>query len=492
MTNYKFSKSSFLKGLQCEKQLYLYKHHYDWQDPVSESQQAIFDRGTNVGLLARDLFPGGVDVSPPTHRDYDIATQNTLQEIDNGAEILYEPSFIYNDVLVALDILIKDKDKWKAYEVKSSTSIKNVNILDASVQYYVIKNSGIDLNDISIVYLNNQYIKQGDLELDQLFNKDSVLDKVLEQQNFIEKKIERFKNLIKEKDIPDIDIGPHCDDPYTCSFYGHCWEHIPEYSIFNISRLRADQKFDLYNQGIVNLEDVPKDYNLSDSQRMQVDSHNRNERIIDKPAIRDFLSSLSYPLYFMDFETFMPAVPLYDDSRPYQQIPFQYSLHYQEDHHSELEHFEFLGEPHNDPRILFIENLLRDTEGEGVLLVYNQAFEATRLKEIARDFPQYANDIEERLTRIKDLMMPFQKKYYYVPEMKGSYSIKNILPALVPEMSYRGMDISEGGEAMIAFESLLNENDPKAREKIRKNLLEYCKMDTMVMVKILTVLLENE
>ena len=489
MSNYKFSKSSFLKGIQCEKQLYLYKHHYDWQDPISESQQAIFDRGTNVGLLARDLFPNGIDVSPESYRKFYEASLNTTQQIEDGAEILYEPSFIYNEVLVALDILVKENGEWKAFEVKSSTSIKNVNILDASVQYYVIKNSGIDLNDISIVYLNNQYIKQGDLELDQLFNKDSVLDKVLEQQNFIEKKIERFKNLIKEKDIPDIDIGPHCDDPYICSFHGHCWDHIPDYSVFNISRLKADQKFDLYKQGIINIEDLPNDYNLSDSQRMQVDSHINKKNIIDKPAIRDFLSSLNYPLYFMDFETFMPAVPLYDDSRPYQQIPFQYSLHYQEDHHRELEHFEFLGEPHNDPRILFIENLLRDTESEGVLLVYNQSFEATRLKEIARDFPQYANDIEERLSRIKDLMIPFQKKYYYVPEMQGSYSLKYVLPAIVPNNNYEGMPISDGGEAMIAFESLLNESDKNVIDTTRKNLLEYCKMDTMAMVEILNRLL---
>lgn len=484
MGNYKLSKSSFLKGLQCEKQLYLYKHHYDWQDPVSESQQAIFDRGTNVGLLARDLFPNGIDVSPESYRKFYEASLNTTQQIEDGAEILYEPSFIYNEVLVALDILVKENGEWKAFEVKSSTSVKDVIVLDASIQYYVIKNVGIDLKDISIVYLNNQYIRQGELNLEELFIKQSVLDQVLEHQNFIEEKIERFKDLIKEKNIPDIDIGPHCDDPYTCSFHGHCWEHIPEYSIFNISRLKADQKFDLYKQGIINIEDLPEDYNLSDSQRMQVDSHNRNERIIDKPAIRDFLSSLSYPLYFMDFETFMPAVPLYDDSRPYQQIPFQYSLHYQEDHHRELEHFEFLGEPHNDPRILFIENLLRDTEGDGNILVYNQVFETKMLKEIARDFPQYANDIEERLLRIKDLMIPFQKKYYYVPEMRGSYSLKYVLPAIVPNNNYEGMPISDGEEAMRAFESLIYENETKVIEKTRNYLLKYCKMDTLAMVEI--------
>ena len=173
----------------------------------------------------------------------------------------------------------------------------------------------------------------------------------------------------------------------------------------------------------------------------------------------------------MDFETFMPAVPLYDDSRPYQQIPFQYSLHYQEDPNSDLKHFEFLADAKGDPRIPFIENLLRDTEGEGDILVYNQSFEMSRLKEIARDFPQFANDIEERLTRIKDLMLPFQKKYFYKPEMQGSYSIKKVLPALVPDMSYDGLEIAEGGAAMNAFESLIYETDQKIIKRNKKKFV---------------------
>ena len=152
---------------------------------------------------------------------------------------------------------------------------------------------------------------------------------------------------------------------------------------------------------------------------------------------------------------------------------------------SELKHFEFLADGKSDPRILFIENLLRDTEADGDILVYNQSFEMSRLKEIARDFPQYANEIEERLTRIKDLMLPFQKKYYYKPEMKGSYSIKYVLPALVPDMSYEVLPIAEGGAAMNAFEALISETDPKVIKKTRNNLLEYCKMDTLAMVEIL-------
>ena len=331
MGSHLLSKSSFLKGIQCEKHLYLYKHHYNWKDPVSEAQQVIFDRGTNVGRLAQDLFPGGIDVAPPNPFQYAKSAQLTQEKIKEGVKVFYEASFIYDEVLVAVDILVKAGKKWKIYEVKSSTSISETYILDAAVQYYVLKNSGLDIADISIVYMNNQYVRQSKLNINELFSVESVLDLVMEQQELIEEKIERFKAVLKSKSIPEINIGPQCNDPYDCAFLGHCWNDIPEYSIFNISGLKTDKKFELFNSGIIKVNDVPEDYKLSASQRLQVESEITKKAFIDKNGIKDFLESLSYPIYFIDFETFMPAVPLYDTSRPYQQIPFQYSIHYQKD-----------------------------------------------------------------------------------------------------------------------------------------------------------------
>lgn len=479
------SKSSFLKGMQCEKQLYLFIHHYDWQDPISEAQQAILDRGKNVGILARDLFPGGIDVAPQSPFQYAKSAELTLEKISEGIKVIYEASFIHDKVLVAVDILVKSGEKWKIYEVKNSTSISEIYKLDAAVQYYVLKKSGLDIADISIVYMNNQYIRQGELSIKKLFSIKSVLDIVIEQQGLIEEKIERFKKILKFRTIPEINIGPQCNDPYSCSFLSYCWNGIPEYSVFNISGLKTDKKFELFNRGILKIEGVPKDYNLSANQRIQVDSEISKKTIIDKKRIKEFLDSISYPLYFMDFETFMPAVPLYDNSRPYQQIPFQYSLHYQEDPNSDLKHFEFLADAKGDPRLPFIEKLLKDTESDGDILVYNQSFEMSRLKEIAKDFPQFIINIEERITRIKDLMLPFQKKYFYNPEMQGSYSIKKVLPALVPDLSYDDLVIAEGGAAMNAFEILIYETDQDKIEEIRTNLLEYCKLDTLAMVEIL-------
>ncbi len=187
----------------------------------------------------------------------------------------------------------------------------------------------------------------------------------------------------------------------------------------------------------------------------------------------------------MDFETFQPAVPMFDNSRPYMQIPFQYSLHYKKNKKSTVDHYEFLAETGNDPRIKFIENLLRDTKSEGDILTYNKSFEVLRLKEIAEAFTKYKKEIEERINRVKDLMLPFQKKYYYTYKMQGSYSIKYVLPALIPELSYKDLEINEGGLASVAFESLYYETDLMKIADTRTNLLEYCKLDTFAMVKLL-------
>jgi hypothetical protein len=481
---HQLSKSSFLKGIQCEKQLYLYKHHYDWRDPISEDQQAVFTRGINVGKLAQNLFPGGVNLAPVDQFHYGQAAKLTEEKLKSSNKVFYEPSFIFDELLVAVDILVKERKKWHIYEVKSSTSVSEVYLLDTAIQYYVLSNCGLDIKDVSIVYLNNQYVRKGDLDLNELFTIESVFDLIQEYQDIIPEKISVFKKMLKGKVIPDIKIGPQCNDPYSCSFLGYCWKDIPEYSVFNISGLKTDKKFELFNSDIINIEDIPDDFNMSANQRIQVDVHKTQQTLIDSDNLKEFIDSVRYPLYYTDFETFMPAIPLYDNSRPYQQIPFQYSLFFQKDKKTEPEFFQFLGTPIEDSREAFIQSLLKNTKKKGDILVYNKSFEITRLKEIARDFPEYADEIEERILRIKDLMLPFRKKYYYKPEMKGSYSIKYVLPALVPDLSYEGMPIADGSMAMLAYESLLDEKDPQKIDEIRNNLLAYCKLDTYGMVKI--------
>ena len=464
-------------------------------DEFSEMQKAIFQRGTNVGILAQKLFPGGIDTSPKNQFDYSNCLKKTTKEIQAGSKIIYEAGSQFNEVLSIADIIVKDKNglsrrseaktEWKVYEVKSSTSISETYLNDAALQYYVLSNSGLNLKDFSIIYINNQYVRQGELDINSLFVIESVLEQIIPLQESIIENVEQLKDILIKKKMPDIDIGEQCHNPYTCGFFNYCRKHIPEDSIFDFSGMHLTKKYDLYREGIIKLDDISDDYSLSKKNKLQLEVYKSGKPQIQADEINDFIDDLNYPLHFMDFETFQPAVPLFDISRPYQQIPFQYSIHYKETERSELKHSEFLAEAGEDPRQKFVENLLEATEGSGDIIVYNKAFEITRLKELARDFPEFSEGIGERISRIKDLMLPFQRNYYYAPEMKGSYSIKAVLPALVPELSYDELEINDGGLASIAFESLFTESDMIIISETRKQLLEYCKLDTLAMVRIL-------
>lgn len=485
------SKSTFIRGLQCEKSLYLYKHHYNLKDETPAQLQAIFNQGTNVGILAQELFPNGADASPSSHFKMQESVFKTNEFIKNGETIIYEATFQHNGVLAALDILVRDNDGWKAYEVKSSTSVSDTYIYDAAIQYYTIVNSGIDLKDISIIYINNQYVKNGPINIQELFTIESVFDKVQEVLPSIPAQVENLKQVIKQEAIPNIDIGAHCDSPYSCDFKGHCWKHIPEYSIFDISNLWTSKKFQLYDQGIITLDQIDLDNNpLNANQRLQVTSELNNTTHIDKKKIAAFLEDLNYPLYFLDFETMGSAIPIYDNTRPYQQFVFQYSLHVLHKKDDEVAHFEYLAETttNEDPRIGFVKQIINDCGTSGDILVYNIGFERSKLNDLITLFPKHANEINNIINRLKDLMIPFQKRWYYTPKMKGSYSIKYVLPALVPELSYQDLEIKEGGTASTVFAQMASGDYTGDYEKTRKDLLEYCKLDTYAMVKIFEVL----
>ena len=268
---------------------------------------------------------------------------------------------------------------------------------------------------------------------------------------------------------------------------GQCWNHIPKDAVFDVGNLHTKKKFELYNQGIILIKDIPDEFELSDKQRMQVEGVKNNTSYVDSMRLNQFLDNLCGPLYFLDFETISSGVPLFDRTRPYQQIPFQYSLHLQ--YADEIEHFEFLAETDGaEPRISFIKQFILDCGSEGDILVYNISFEQNIIEELIQAFPDYLVPLEGIIKRLKDLMTPFQKGWYYTPQMKGSHSIKQVLPALVPELSYKQLNINEGGTASSTFASMANGSFDGNFKQTRKDLLQYCKMDTYAMVEILRVL----
>ena len=435
------SKSTFMMGCQCPKRLWLHKFKPELRDEETEQQAAIFQAGTDIGMLARQLFQGGIDASPTTPIEYQKSVADTAAYIRRGANIIYEAAFQYDGILAAIDIFVKKGSKWHAFEVKGTGGVKPPHIQDAALQYYVITRSGLELADISIVHLNTDYVRYGDLDIPQLFKATSVVKEVRQLQSFIEKKAAELKALLKGKKIPAIEVGDHCFKPYDCDFYGYCSQHLAE------------------------------------------EEEAEAEEFINKKAIKEFLSQLQYPLHFMDFETWMTAVPEQDGHWPFRQVPFQYSLHIQEKNRAEPLHRYYLAEGPHSSHQEFAESLVQSVEKKGTVLVYNKTFENTILNHLKEEFDHLATRIEKIQARMVDLMAPFRKNYR-LPAMQGSYSIKAVLPALVPELSYDALTIGNGGDASAAFYNLKHLENEAEKQAIRNALLEYCGLDTMAMVRI--------
>lgn len=437
------SKSTFMYGCQCPKRLWLHKYRPDLRDEMDETQQAIFQRGTDVGKLAEELFPGGVDARPKDTFSYQQSVADTARYIAAGKKVIYEAAFQYEGLLCAVDILVQTGGQWYAYEVKSTTKVKPEQLPDAAFQYYVITHAGLQLKDFSIVHLNNTYIRKGALDTKQLFTPESVLAPVLELQVYINTQATLLKEILQNKtDMPAIEVGDQCNKPYPCDFQGFCFEGI---------------------------EEEEPDY---------------GEPYINKESIAAFLDQLEYPVYHMDFESWMTAVPEFDGHWPYRQVCFQYSVHVQDSPGAEPIQYAYLAENVGTLTEEFIKNLQQVLGTEGTVLVYNKSFEATRLKELAREYPQYEEAVDNILDRMVDLMAPF-RKHYRLPEMQGSYSIKQVLPALVPELTYDDLVIGNGGDASAAFFNLRDETDTEKIKATREALLEYCGLDTLAMVRIL-------
>lgn len=475
------SKSLVMKGLQCRKALYLHKFQPELKDETTESQQARFESGYEVGAYARGLFPDGVEIP---YRELSLEEQIglTRKEIGRGAEVIYEPAFSWDNLLVKVDILRKVAGSWELYEVKGATSLKAHYLDDVAVQYYVLKDAGLPISKAFVVYLNNQYVRDGEIDPYTLFVIEDVTTAVQENQSFIANEIADMRKAIKNS-IPKIDIGEHCRDPYDCDFLGHCWKDIPENSVFDLVG-KGKSPYDLYRQGMLRMSDIPPE-TLRGRQRMQLEAYLGKTEHVNTDAVRAFINSLWYPLYFLDFETYMPAIPPYKGTRPYQQIPFQYSLHYVEHQGAEPGHSEFLADPNTDPRKELTKKLLSEIPDSACVIAYNASFEVLRLNELAEWLPNYGKRIKAVVDNIRDLMGPFSRKDVYHWQMNGSHSQKAVLPVLCPELSYEEMEISDGMMAMSAYARMCRSQDHREVEGLRKALLEYCKLDTLGMVKIL-------
>ena len=476
------SKSKYIKGVVCSKILWLEKYKPGEKE---EDNNSSLDTGTKVGELAKNLF--GKHINILYNDNLNIMIENTKKELEKESVVVTEASFNYNNNFCSIDILKKNGNDYEVYEVKSSTTIADIYLDDISYQVFVLKKIGLNITKASIVILNSDYIRHGDLELDKLFIIEDVTDEVLNRQSRVQETINKIEKVVDSKKEPSIDIDLCCTRPYECPYFKYCTRNIKDNNVFDLRGMSNNTKFKLYKKGIYTYKDL-LDSNISDKYKQQIEYELYDkEDYIDKEKIREFIKTLSYPLYFLDFETYQEAIPMYDNISPYMQIPFQYSLHYYLEENGKLFHKEFLGEASSDPRRLLAQSLVNDIPKNVCVLAYNMMFEKMVIKKLASIYPDLSDHLMNIYNNMHDLMVPFKNRDYYTKNMHGSYSIKYVLPALFPndpDLDYHSLDlIHNGSEAMNAFANL-SSYSKEDQEEIRRCLLKYCELDTYAMVKI--------
>lgn len=475
------SKSKYCNGLQCKKMLWLYKNKPEEKEEVNN--QSVFDNGNDVHEVARKLL--GEDINIPFNEDLTQMIKDTEEVMKQEKVIITEASFSYENNFCSVDILKKEGNTYEIYEVKSSTELKDVYVDDVSYQYFVLTSLGLKVEKCYVAILNNRYVRKGKLDLNQLFKKIDVTDEVVSKQTQVKQMIKDMNKYMEQKKEPQDDIGIHCFKPYKCPFFKYCTRHLPESNIFEINEINVNEKLKLYVEGIVSLEDLLKeDISNEAKQHIEYELYDK-EDYFDKKSIKEFLNTLSEPLYFLDFETFALPIPKYDGTRPYQQVPFQYSLHYIEE--GKLYHKEFLAESGVDPRKLIAESLVRDIPKNVPVLAYYMSFEKGRIKELAETFPDLKDHLMSIHDNIKDLIVPFKNRSYYAKGMHGSASIKYVLPAMFPNdesLNYKNLELVHNGDEAMNIYARLGEYPKEEQEYIRERLLKYCELDTYAMVKI--------
>lgn len=491
------SKSTYLSLLQCPK-LFWTIFNAPEQIPVQESNQERFNEGKLVEKYARLCFPPGIPI------DHSQSFAQTIA--DSNAELITATRGkpIYNALLTSpsdrliceVDFLLPyGRNLFEIYEVKSSTSIKDHYLPDIAFQKYVCQKAGIKIRRSLLLTINSDYILQGKINPDKLFSVQDMDELIDPHFTAIAKNLSMAGTILSNP-CPDIPIGCQCSSPYECPLMPVCWKKVlnNDDNIFTLTGLRAERKWGLYNEGVTRTTQVPKNYKLSDKQEIQIEADKTGKVHVDPKAIQRFCNQLQFPLYFLDFETFNPAIPMFEGSSPYQQIPFQYSLHVQDTPNQKsrtLTHHSWIwggndGEGvKQDPRKELLKGLKGLLGKEGSIIVYNATFEKMILKQAAKVVPSYNDWLQGILDRFVDLLEPFKAFHYYHPDQHGSASIKSVLPVLTGK-SYEEMEISNGGMASTEYMRVMfTEEGKKDRPKVFKQLEEYCGLDTMGMVEIL-------
>ncbi len=500
-----FSKSRYTTYYQCPKRLWMDMYKPELAEKGS-SDESMFEEGHEVGGLAQKWFGDFVDATVQDaggSLDYAAMLKRTQQCIREGVENICEAAFSYKGNYCAVDLLHKVDGGYEIYEVKSSVDVKEVNLVDVAYQKYVVEHCGLTVVNAYVLHVNRNYVQRGNvLSAEDIFLKEflvplDVKEEILPFYNEVERNLTRIEMCIGQKVEPNMPIGGHCSKPYDCPYAKYCWRNVPVPSVFDLTRMNVEEACQHYYNGVASYQELlDAGVKLSEKQQMQIDYYLHDKgTFMDKDRVKAFLNTLSFPLYFLDFEAFTTKIPKYDGQTPTQQIPFQYSLHILYGlGEGQLEHREFLAQEDTDPRYEIAKSLVENIPDNVCVLAYHKSFECGRLEELAERFTEFRTHLLKIKDNIKDLKTVFSQWFVYNRAMGKSFSIKSVLPAIFPDdptLDYHNLDsVHNGTEAADVFLNLPTVN-PEEKVRIREGLLKYCELDTYAMVKLYQWLVEH-
>jgi hypothetical protein len=484
MSTKTLSKSRYLSGCQCPLKLWYDCYRKELAAEITEEQQAIFDAGHMVGRLACKRMPGGVLIEHDYIRP-ERALHLTEQLLaDPTVPAIFEAAFLHNNVLIRTDILErKENNTWVLHEVKSSTHVKSVYEADVAVQHHVLRSTGLVLQASGLVTLNRGYVYDGAvLDYDLLFKFHDLTDISLDLEEKVATNIAQFNALISTDTEPVVEPGDHCFAPYECRYLAHCTRDYitTDYPVTELPRISKSKLSDLEQMEITDISDIPEDFPLTDNQRRVWQAVVSNREYVSENLANE-LAAIEYPIYYLDFEACNPAIPRYKGTRPFDAVPFQFSVHIEEEDGG-IEHVEFLHTENSDPRENLAAALISTLGDKGTICVYS-GYEKRTINDLIAHLPTCADRLQALIGRLWDLNRIISYHYYH-PGFHGSLSIKKVLPVLVPELSYKKLDIQEGGAAARLYLVALDSDDAAFKNEIFTALKEYCGLDTFAMLKL--------
>ena len=475
------SKSKYLAGLQCPKLLWVHYNDAARLAPPDGSTVHRFDQGHLVGSLAQRLCPDGITIDWAL--GFDEVLRRTQQALAARRPI-FEAGFAFEGAFTRADVLVPvGRRSWDVVEVKSASKLKDEHLEDVAFQRHVYEGAGLPVRRCYLALVDTTYVRDGEVDPEALFKIVDITRAVRPVVPRVARRVRRLLKVIDAATCPAVKVGRRCFAPYDCPLEEECWEFLPARSVFSLRR-GGDRPWALLSKGVLRLTDIPGDFPLTEKHRLQVRCARSGKRHVDRAALRRFLDRFEYPLHFLDFETAAVAVPLWSSSRPYEQVPFQYSLHVQREPGTKPRHVSFLAKGRDDPRPRLLASLKRRLGSAGSIVAHHASFEKQVLSGCAVQFPEHADWIQAVLPRVIDLAEPFRRFHYYHPDQEGSASLKLVAPA-VAGTSYDDLMIADGQAAAQSFLTAEHGACSRAeRAALRQALKDYCGRDTEVMVQI--------